>query len=471
MKPSAAHVRLSEWKTLDPDSDEGSVLGNRELPRDARVLAQRLRDAGAIYIDELRRGLRISATSWVGRIQLGDLLVTIEPKVAPKHLLPLLRYAYALNDLRLLENSTFQTGGELLQDLLVAQLLAETECLLKRGLARHYVECSEDLALPKGRVDFQVLAGRQPLVAAVLPCRHHERSSDHRLNQVLFAGVRLAIDLAQNPVLRSDVRQVALRLSEEVTAQPLTTQLLQQAMLQLNRMTAPYRPALELIHLLHACSSMSLEDDVSVRLPGFLFDMNRFFQALVGRLFRDHLPPGTVTEEYALTQMMLYVPGANPRGRRSPRPRPDFLVRVGPKHLLFDAKYRDLWETELPREMLYQLAMYALSQPDASTATICYPSVRAVATEALVEIRDPVSQTGRAWVALRPLPLPSLAVALTNSAGKAECARLTNALIHGTHPRGSELADRGTVPRRDSNGPGADGGSSRRHVAAHPQFD
>jgi 5-methylcytosine-specific restriction enzyme subunit McrC len=120
----------------------------------------------------------------------------------------------------------------------------------------------------------------------------------------------------------------------------------------------------------------------------------------------DNLRGYDVKEEYALTEMMRYLPGLNPRHRRSPTPRPDFVVKKGDTVVrLLDAKYRDLWERELPRDMLYQLAMYALSQPQPSTATILFPTMNVDATAAVVEIRDPVRPAALGYVELRPVVL------------------------------------------------------------------
>lgn len=175
----------------------------------------------------------------------------------------------------------------------------------------------------------------------------------------------------------------------------------------LDRLSSAYGPILHLIQLIYEASHLALEDG-ELRIKGFMFDMNRFFQRLTGKFLSDSLPGCHVANEQKLRHMMAYASGYNPRGCRSPAPRPDFVVTTPKGAYLLDAKYRDLWRTGLPREMLYQLAIYAMSQPAGATAAILYPTEDASASEAIVEIKDPMSAALRARVALRPVVIPRL---------------------------------------------------------------
>ena len=158
--------------------------------------------------------------------------------------------------------------------------------------------------------------------------------------------------------------------------------------------------------------ALSLDDPraATARVSGFLFDMNRFFQALLSRFLRENLAGYEVRDEFGISHMMRYAPEANPRNRRGPRPRPDFAIMRGGRLLsLLDAKYRDLWERSLPRDILYQLAIYGLSQGVGATASILHPVEAEGAREQRIEITDPVSGQGRAYVALHPVHLETLA--------------------------------------------------------------
>ena len=422
---TGVHVRLREWQEAGPETPglRGTDLGGR----DARALAARLSDAGVLEVVEMREGVHVRALAHVGRIQLGDIRITVEPKIGTSELLALIRYAYGLRNLRLFEETGFAHTGELLQDLLAAQLLAEVTELTARGLAKRYVPRSEELASPRGSIDFGEIARRGPAASSTLPCRHHLRLLDHHLNRVARAGVELAGGIAQDSGLRRSLRRLGARLGAEVDEVRLSVESLGRARREVNRLTASYLPSLQLTELLYSCAAVSLDGDATTALPGFLFDMNRFFQALVGRFLADHLLGFEVCEEHALTDMMRYLPGQNPRRRRAPIPRPDFVVKRGKSTVcLLDAKYRDLWERDLPRDMLYQLAIYALSQPRPSTATILFPTASVGATSSVVEIRDPTGSGVLGYVELRPVVLPELVGALTGSDGdrKALAARL-----------------------------------------------
>ena len=74
----AVQVRLREWKAAGPDTPglRGADLGGRA----ARELAASLRAEGVIEVVELREGVHVKAFAHVGRIQLGEIQITVEPK-------------------------------------------------------------------------------------------------------------------------------------------------------------------------------------------------------------------------------------------------------------------------------------------------------------------------------------------------------------------------------------------------------
>jgi 5-methylcytosine-specific restriction enzyme subunit McrC len=209
-------------------------------------------------------------------------------------------------------------------------------------------------------------------------------------------------------------------LGESVTPTTLNADLLDRGTRGLNRLTSAYESALTLIRLLWHSQGVSFsEGQTDSNLPGFLFDMNRFFQAQLSRFLRDNLPCCTVRDEHHLRGMMRYAPGYNPRNRRPPVPRPDFVIlRANRPIAVLDAKYRDLWDNPLPRDMLYQLAIYAVGH-EQRAATILYPTTDATAQEARIGVTEPLFGRHLAHVCLRPVVMQKLGelIALGLSAG------------------------------------------------------
>ena len=367
---------------------------------------------GRLEVLDLTQGLELRATSWVGRVVLGDLTITIQPKITGAPMLHLLRYSYGLGKLKLFQQTSFVASSGSFQDLICQELADQVNGLMAQGLHRDYQRTAEDLASPRGRPNITEYVNRVGTATATLPYIHYPRTEATLLNRVLLAGLHLASGVCNDRELRGRIRRLAHSLDVRMCSVRLDSSVLRQAEDAVDRRTATYRPALTLIGLLLNSLGMSLGNrhEATFPMPGFLFDMNRFFQALVSRFLHDYLQGFTVRDEYQLKGVFTYAPDQNPNHRRSPTPRPDFVVLDGQKiAAVLDAKYRDLWENNLPESMLYQLAVYALLQDSPRhRSVILYPTIDATAVDQVITLQEPIRGSERAQVVLRPVNLLAL---------------------------------------------------------------
>ena len=369
----------------------------------------RLDQQPMVTVQELRDGVAVSTTSFVGSIQTGPLTVRIAPKLKGPPFSALLGYAVGL-PVSLLPAHEVALTAPAFQDLIVSSLTSEISRLLVGGVYRTYLTRQQSLPSPRGRILFSHLA-RGPVTTATLPCRFDERHENVLPNRVLLAGLDLAAQLAVSPEIRTRAQRLRAMLADRVEVVALTEDTFRALRSSSSRLTRSYEPAFALIRLLIAGSGLALGGGVErAKLPGFLLDMNRLLEDALERFLREWLEDAIVMPQYRLRDVFRYDPGFNPRRQRSPTPRPDFVLwRRGRVVAIADAKYRDLWEQSLPPSMLYQLSTYALSHADCGTAVILYATTTTAAQEARIAISDPIRGGTRARVVLRPVCLPVLA--------------------------------------------------------------
>lgn len=411
---TAIDLAMFEWQSHTPDTDPILRGARLEMDTQQRETMRLLTHAGLLIIQELRSGLEIQTTSLVGQVSFGNLKLTIRPKIPIPSLLTLFRYAHGLRYLRLMPETEHSLEEATFQELLLEQLVLEVSELVARGVFRKYEREQDVLVVPRGRIDIQRIARQGGIIEAALPCTFYPRSEDTLINRVILAGLRFSVQLTESTVLRGKLRRIIKMLDNDISPITLTDEVLERIAQVGNRLTTAYAPALRLVEILYYGQGVQFEEGTArIVLSGFLFDMNRFFEELLGRFLTEYLPAYQVETQHKLGGVMAYDAAYNPKRRIAPTPRPDYaIMHQGEVIAILDAKYRDIWEKSLSRDMLYQLALYALTHKK-RLATILYPTVSAGAKEERIVIHDPLTQRHQGTVITRPVNLMDLAGLIT----------------------------------------------------------
>ena len=405
-------IKLNEWDSTNPKKDTRLLGISFRRDKDAQDLALSLQ--GKVNFFEGLEGLSIVSTSYVGRIDIGPIRLFIAPKLPSLPLTSLLRYCYGLKDIRAVGETDTPVKKQGIEDLLISLLSAEIEDFLTRGAPRKYVSVERDLGSPRGRILMSDLASRGGIFEASLPCRYSERLPNWHLNSVLMTGIEMAASMANDRDLRRHLHRLSSMFGNVSLLSNFGESEIDRAELQLSRLTENARPSIIIIRLLKQMLGAASEANAKMsRTPGFLFDMNLFFQRLVSRFIRENTC-SEIFDEQSIHKLFSYGPNKSQKRRRPPSPRPDFALynNRALSHFL-DAKYRDIWVRRFPIEWLYQLTAYSLASPR-RVSVILYASMSDDACDELIEVRQPIAWSDDipAVVVMRPVPLVPLAALL-----------------------------------------------------------
>jgi 5-methylcytosine-specific restriction enzyme subunit McrC len=320
---------MSEWGFLDYESPlYGSQLRSLTLADDAstRALVSNLERAGVVILSESRHGVSIRSESFVGRIAVGSLDITIEPKISWGRWTALIGYAFRLRGVLRSDRTAMYTPQGRLQDLIAMEFLVEAESIVASGLHREYVSQRKSLSVPRGRIDFSRISKQGGIRRAAIPSRYSSRSDDSILNRALLSGIRLVAASTDDPKLRGSARRLSRELDSTVASVNLASELVLSAQRSIDRRTTRYEPALNLLQALMAGTSISLEAAQGpqvLKLPGFALDMNALWQRLLGRVLGEWQENFSIEQEFQLRDVFRRSVDS-PVRRRLPRPRPDF---------------------------------------------------------------------------------------------------------------------------------------------------
>ena len=254
----------SFWGRSEADEPDGSLIDIRPAAGGASQIF--VRDA-------------------VGVIRIGDLTLTVRPKI------PLHHFVYLLQRGEFIPRVDTTTVGvdpdASLWELVARWFLIATAHLLRSELLRAYRSERDDLTAVRGHLDPVGKARNYYRGRVLLTCDYEEFDLDHPLNRVIRAATRTVVGSPLLPLeLRGDARRLSARLDGIGDLKPGDLSV------AVDRHTARYAPALDLARLVLRSQGQALEAGHQAA-DSFLIRSAQPIEAGIRAVIVDALTPWT----------------------------------------------------------------------------------------------------------------------------------------------------------------------------------
>jgi 5-methylcytosine-specific restriction enzyme subunit McrC len=391
--PPRPTVLLAEWQAV-VRPDLALTDGDRAL---ADALSQG--QAGRLVVEELRAGLRLRATAWVGLIRFAGFDVRIVPKLAGEQLglVRLLEFAAGLPALRRLRaERTLPMAPHLdLFDLLALLLVEACNAVVRGGLLADYVECEAAVPALRGRLLADRQLTRRFGRVDRLECRYDEWVTDIPENQLLAAALGACAGRVRDEGVRRHVRRLAGLFAEICDPAGVDPRRLRETLVY-TRLNEGYRPAHVLAwFVLDGLGVRDLLAPGDARSFAFLIDMNALFEHFVWRaVARLATGQGLRVHYQRQDRSILWDETA---ARSYARIIPDLLVQRPADGALLpiDAKYKLYDSRRLSNEDIYQTFLYAFAytgRPTMPEALVVYPTSDLTPRTVRLQVRDQLGE-------------------------------------------------------------------------------
>jgi len=330
-------IEIPEW---------GNVSGLELDP--AQVAALAGWDAFALRPDpKASQRWQLAATQFVGVAHVGDLQIRVVPKVPVHRLLELL--CIAQDRIRWDDRDTAWDETDDLVATVARSFITQAERVLQRGLVQGYVTIDESLFGIRGRVAISRQIARNPGLPLPVEVTYDDYTVDVLENQLLAGAGRLLLRLKTLPTsIASRLRRLEYQLLD-VTPIPASSS---PPAVTWTRLNQRYRPAITLARLTLRSAALDFDGERSTTGDGFLVDMNRVFEDVVGFGIRQALQADGLTVELQRQDHLDHLSHVEIR--------PDVLIsnRSAPIAVA-DVKYKRPATSGISTGDLYQAVAYA----------------------------------------------------------------------------------------------------------------
>lgn len=339
---------LREYKKSEPVS---LSVAERDVLRDVFPNTLAIEPAEGVEND-----YHLTPASTIGALRVGDLSVSIRPKLPIARVLYLA--SYAMGALRLREEAFEFAEAPTLIEVLALALTAAARQGFARGLLHGYRTEEESLYTVRGRIRIDEQVRRRFGVPLPVEVRYDDFTEDISANRLVKAAAARLGQLRISRESRIALARIDARLENVSLVEYRANEVPE---VRFDRLNEHYRKVVTLARLILRHQTIETERG-TVPAVGFLMDMNRVFEEFVRRALREKLglsdrtfpPPGKPPPD------PIFLDKKTTDKKTRIKLKPDLSWWEGSTcTFVGDAKYKRIRDERVPNADLYQLLAYA----------------------------------------------------------------------------------------------------------------